>query len=123
MLREADRDGQVSLARFYARRARRILPAATLVTVVTVLGSLLTLSLLRTVLADALWTAGFAANIRFALTGADYFAQGQPPSPLRHHWSLAVEEQFNLLWPLLLLLCLLWSRTPTRGRRWPAPPT
>jgi peptidoglycan/LPS O-acetylase OafA/YrhL len=112
LLREADRDGRVSLAGFYARRARRILPAATLVTVVTVLGSLLTLSLLRTqtVLVDALWATGFAANVRLALTGTDYFAQGQPPSPLRHYWSLAVEEQFYLLWPLLLLLLVVLVR-------------
>ncbi len=123
LLREADRDGRVSLAGFYARRARRILPAATLVTLVTVVGSLLTLSLLRTqtVLVDALWASGFAANVRLALTGTDYFAQGQPPSPLRHYWSLAVEEQFYLLWPLLLLLCLLWvhrrGRAHEAGRR------
>ena len=112
LLREADRDGRVSLAGFYARRARRILPAATLVTVVTVLGSLSTLSLLRTqtVLVDALWATGFAANVRLALTGTDYFAQGQPPSPLRHYWSLAVEEQFYLLWPLLLLLLVVLVR-------------
>ena len=112
LLREADRDGRVSLSGFYARRARRILPAATLVTVVTVLGSLLTLSLLRTqtVLVDALWATGFAANVRLALTGTDYFAQGQPPSPLRHYWSLAVEEQFYLLWPLLLLLLVVLVR-------------
>ncbi len=112
LLREADRDGTVSLAGFYARRARRILPAATLVTLVTVVASLVTLSLLRTqtVLVDALWATGFAANVRLALTGTDYFAQGQPPSPLRHYWSLAVEEQFYLLWPLLLLACVLVVR-------------
>jgi peptidoglycan/LPS O-acetylase OafA/YrhL len=112
LLREADRDGTVSLTGFYARRARRILPAATLVTLVTVVGSLVTLSLLRTqtVLVDALWASGFAANVRLALTGTDYFAQGQPPSPLRHYWSLAVEEQFYLLWPLLLLACVVLVR-------------
>ncbi len=117
LLREADRDGRVSLAGFYARRARRILPAATLVTVVTVIGSLVTLSLLRTqsVLVDALWASGFAANVRLALTGTDYFAQGQPPSPLRHYWSLAVEEQFYLVWPLLLLACVLLVRRREGG--------
>lgn len=117
LLREAARDGRVSLAGFYARRARRILPAATLVTVVTVVGSLLTLAALRTqtVVVDALWATLFAGNARFALVGTDYFAQGQPPSPLRHYWSLAVEEQFYLVWPLLFLGCVLLARR-RRGR-------
>ena len=112
LVREAGEGGRISLPAFYARRARRILPAATLVTVVTVVGSLVTLSLLRTqtILTDAVWATFFAANVRLALTGTDYFAQGQPPSPLRHYWSLAVEEQFYLVWPLLLLACLVWVR-------------
>lgn len=110
LVREASTGGRISLVGFYARRARRILPAATLVTLVTVIGSLLTMALLRTqtILADAVWASLFAANVRLAVTGTDYFAQGQPPSPLRHYWSLAVEEQFYLVWPLLLVGCLVW---------------
>jgi peptidoglycan/LPS O-acetylase OafA/YrhL len=109
LVAEADRSERISLPDFFARRARRILPAATVVTVVTSLASLATLSLLRTqtVLTDAVWATFFAANIRFALVGTDYFAQGQPPSPLRHYWSLSVEEQFYLVWPALLALVLL----------------
>ena len=108
LVAEAARSGRISLAGFYARRARRIIPAATVVTIATAVVSLLTLPLLRTqtILTDAVWATLFAANIRLALTGTDYFAQGQPPSPLRHYWSLAVEEQFYLVWPLLLLGCL-----------------
>ncbi len=110
LVREAESSERISLRDFYARRARRILPAATVVTIATAVGSLLTLSLLRTqtVLTDAVWATFFAANMRLASTGTDYFAQGQPPSPLRHYWSLAVEEQFYLVWPLLLVLCLVW---------------
>jgi peptidoglycan/LPS O-acetylase OafA/YrhL len=65
------------------------------------IASLLTLALVRTqtVLTDAVWATFFAANIRFASVGTDYFAPGEPPSPLRHYWSLAVEEQFYLVWP------------------------
>ena len=110
LVREAESSERISLRDFYARRARRIIPAATLVTIATVVGSLLTLALLRTqtVLTDAVWATFFAANIRFAATGTDYFAQGEPPSLLRHYWSLAVEEQFYLVWPVLLVLCLVW---------------
>ena len=117
LVREGESGGRISLARFYARRARRILPAATVVTVVTALASLLTLSLIRTqdVLTDAIWATLFAANIRLGLTGTDYFAQGQPPSPLRHYWSLAVEEQFYLAWPLLLIACLVLVRRRRGG--------
>lgn len=117
LLRDAQVTGRVSLADFYARRARRILPAATVVTVVTVVVSYLALPLVRTqtVVVDALWATVFAANVRFATVGTDYFAQGEPPSPLQHYWSLAVEEQFYLLWPLLVLLVALGV-----GRRAPA---
>jgi peptidoglycan/LPS O-acetylase OafA/YrhL len=116
LLGESARTGRISLGGFYARRARRILPAATVVTVVTVVVSLLTLPLLRvqTILTDAVWATFFAANVRMAETGTDYFAIGQPPSPLRHYWSLAVEEQFYLVWPLLLLACL--AVVHARGR-------
>ena len=109
LYREVDRDGRVSLGDFYARRARRILPAATLVTVVTVLASLLLVNVVDAldVVTDALWATFFAANVRFAAVGTDYFAQEQLPSPLQHYWSLAVEEQFYVVWPLLLL-ALLW---------------
>ncbi len=108
LVKEAGRHDRISLVGFYARRARRIIPAATVVIVVTVLVSLWKLPLLRAqdILTDGIWSAFFGANIHMANVGTDYFAQGQPPSPLRHYWSLAVEEQFYLVWPLLLMLCL-----------------
>ena len=94
--------GEVSIGAFWARRARRILPAATVVTVVTVLASLLVMSLLdaRQVVVDALWASVFAANVHFAQQGVYYFAQDTGPSPMQHYWSLAVEEQFYVVWPL-----------------------
>jgi peptidoglycan/LPS O-acetylase OafA/YrhL len=117
LLGESARTGRISLGRFYARRARRIIPAATVVTIVTVVVSLLTMSLVRvqTILTDAVWATFFAANVRMAQVGTDYFAIGQPPSPLRHYWSLAVEEQFYLVWPALVLGCLVLLRR--RGDR------
>ncbi|WP_185995735.1 acyltransferase family protein [Nocardioides campestrisoli] len=110
LLRDVERFGRVSLRDFYARRARRILPAATVVVLATLVGSVLLLPLTRaqTVMVDSVWTAIFAGNVRFAMVGTDYFAQGDPPSPLQHYWSLAVEEQFYLVWPLLVAGWAWW---------------
>ena len=106
LMRELARNGTFSLSDFYARRARRILPAAALVLVVTVLASWLTLGVVRLqeVLEDVVWAGLFAANIQFARLDDDYFAKDVVASPVRHYWSLAAEEQFYLVWPLLLLL-------------------
>ena len=49
-----------------------------------------------------MWAAFFMANVHFARAGSDYFAQGQPPSPVQQFWTLAVEEQFYLVWPVVL---------------------
>lgn len=108
LLREADRTGTVSLSSFYARRARRILPAALLVTLVTIVLSVLFLDGARALAVgeQAVWVTFFAANIKFASDETDYFAAGEPVSPLQHYWSLAVEEQFYLLWPLILIAAL-----------------
>ncbi len=120
LLTEAVRDGRISLTGFYARRARRILPAATVVTLATIGASVLFLSGVDALgaIEDAVWATFFAANIKFASDGTDYFQNEAAPSPLQHYWSLAVEEQFYLVWPLLVLaLCLLVRRRrSTRGR-------
>ncbi|MBJ7357428.1 acyltransferase family protein [Nocardioides sp.] len=113
LVREAEKEGRVSLVGFYARRARRILPAATVVLLATVAGSVALLSAVEASRAveDAVWATFFAANIKLTIDGTDYFQAEAAPSPLQHYWSLAVEEQFYLVWPLLvLLLCLLVVR-------------
>jgi peptidoglycan/LPS O-acetylase OafA/YrhL len=106
LLRERLSTGATSLSRFYARRARRILPAATLVLMTTVVASYQFLGFLRAnaVALDARWTAFFAANLHFALQDTQYLNALDPPSPLQHYWTLAVEEQFYLVWPLLFLI-------------------
>ncbi len=106
--------GRISLTDFYARRIRRLLPLATLVTLATLTATWLIASPLqaRRTATDALWSTLFAMNIHLANSGVDYQAN-QDPSPLQHYWSLAIEEQFYLLWPLLITA--LGSTTPTRS--------
>lgn len=109
LLKEAASTGRIRIGEFYARRARRILPAASLVIVVTMVYAAheASLSRVRELRADGVWSAFFAANIHFSRLQTDYFAQGPEPSPFQHYWSLAVEEQFYLVWPLLLAVVLL----------------
>jgi peptidoglycan/LPS O-acetylase OafA/YrhL len=108
LLAEFANRGRISLPSFYLRRARRILPAAALTLVVTDVAAhhLLNFVRAREAVNDSIWSALFAANVHFARQGSDYFAQGQPPSPFMHFWSLAVEEQFYFVWPSLLALLL-----------------
>ncbi len=108
LLTEADRTGRVDLSAFWARRAGRLLPALiVLVAVVSAVSPLvLPASDAALVRDDALSALGYFANWRMILRGTEYFAQTAAPSPLQHTWSLAIEEQFYLLWPLVFLLLL-----------------
>jgi peptidoglycan/LPS O-acetylase OafA/YrhL len=108
LLAEARKKGSVSLLDFYVRRARRILPAAALTLLVTNIAACFLLNFVRAreAVDDGLHAAAFAANFHFAARGVDYFAQSDPPSPVLHYWSLSVEEQFYLVWPLVLSLAL-----------------
>ncbi len=118
LLSEIRRYGSVSVGGFYARRARRILPAA-LVTLGAVVGA--AFALFNTVRADqTLWdaisAALFVSNWRFAAQGTDYFHAADAVSPLQNFWSLSVEEQFYLAWPgLLVILVLLVPVAARRG--------
>ena len=106
LIRELDSTGTISLAGFYARRVRRLLPAAMVLILATVLASVAFLSPLRAgeVASDGIAAALYASNLRFAFQATDYLQSELPPSPLLHLWSLGVEEQFYLFWPALLLL-------------------
>jgi len=116
--RELAATGRVRLAAFWARRARRLLPSAALVGITTVVASALLLSPLRgrSVVRDALAAALYALNYRLAAQGTDYLSLDAAPSPLQHYWSLGVEEQFYLGWPLLLLVAALAGRRRRSAR-------
>src|SRR4051794_1229520 len=110
LAREVEATGTVRLARFYGARARRLLPAAGVVLLATAAAAVAWLPPLqaRSVLGDALASALYAGNYRFAVQGTDYLAADTPPSPFQHYWSLGVEEQFYLVWPALLIL-VAWA--------------
>ena len=97
--------GWFSLRAFYLRRFKRIVPAAMLVLLVTTVASFLIFNSVRAhgIAIDALWSLFFLANLHFINLATDYFQQGFSTSPLQHFWSLAVEEQFYLIFPTLLL--------------------
>src|SRR3954451_4622745 len=114
--REVRDSGRVSAARFYAGRARRLLPAAVTVLVVTAAAATAALPPLqvRTALGDAVASALYVGNYRLALRGTDYLAENQAPSPFQHYWSLGTEEQFYLLWPALLVFAAVLGRRLVR---------
>jgi peptidoglycan/LPS O-acetylase OafA/YrhL len=106
--------GTIRLRNFWARRARRLLPALfLLVAGIAVYAWLLapagTDSSLR---GDGLSTLLYVGNWHQIISGQSYFAQVASPSPLLHTWSLAIEEQFYLVWPLVVLAVLKWRKSP-----------
>ncbi|MET7424328.1 acyltransferase family protein [Dactylosporangium sp. NPDC005555] len=108
LLREAELTGRVSLGGFWLRRVRRLLPALTLLVLAVVVAAPSLLpeqdpGALRT---DAVAALTYWANWRMVLRGGDYFTETAAASPLQHTWSLAIEEQFYLLWPVLILFAL-----------------
>jgi peptidoglycan/LPS O-acetylase OafA/YrhL len=106
------------LRAFWARRARRILPLALVVIAAVVAVAPLAWAgpKVAAVKTDAIWATFFAANWHFAEQSADYFQLGSEPSPLLHYWSLGVEEQFYLAWPLLVVLALGLAGAAGRSR-------
>jgi peptidoglycan/LPS O-acetylase OafA/YrhL len=110
---EYSRSGSVGLGRFYARRARRLVPALIILLLGVAAFSrwMADPSTMAAIRGDALSTLLYSANWRFVFSHQSYFAHYGPPSPLLHTWSLAVEEQFYLLWPLVCLVALQrWGR-------------
>ena len=100
------------LVTFWMRRVRRLLPAALLVLSVTLVASrlLAPATLWKDTAGGAIAAALYVENWRLAGQAVDYLAAENAPTPVQHYWSLSVEEQFYLVWPILVLVCVLVAR-------------
>ena len=121
LLFEWDSTGTINFKRFYLRRARRLLPA-----LVLVMGAVAAMFLFRDAIGfdsgqiesfrrDAISTLAYVANWNFAFSGQSYFEQFGAPSPLQHMWTLAIEEQFYLIWPIMLFVGLKYIKLSRRA--------
>ena len=105
-------DSPRDLATFWMRRIRRLLPAALLVLMATLLASRLFApdSQWKGTAIEAIASALYVENWKLASNAVDYLAAENAPSPIQHYWSLSVEEQFYAVWPILVLVCVLIAR-------------
>lgn len=112
LARSLESDGRIRFGAFYARRARRILPASFVVLALTLVAAFIWLPPLQLVgaLREAAATALYVPNLLFAAEGTNYLAE-DTPSIFQHYWSLGVEEQFYLAWPALLGIAFVLGRT------------
>jgi peptidoglycan/LPS O-acetylase OafA/YrhL len=113
--REIARSGRVRLSTFWARRAKRLLPASATVLVFSALVTYLYLPITqrKDFGGDIVSAALYVVNWRLAARGVDYQAEDIGESPVQHYWSLAVEEQFYVVWPILMLVVAVLA-----ARRW-----
>jgi peptidoglycan/LPS O-acetylase OafA/YrhL len=112
LVAEAVKAGRISLTQFYLKRVRRLLPSAVVVIVVTLLVArvfappLFSLSLS----VDGIFAGLYVLNYRLAAEGINYQNAGAAPSAFQHFWSLGVEEQFYVFWPLLIITAMVLTR-------------
>ena len=113
LLREYQKTGRIALVEFWGRRAKRLVPAAALVLTVTWVASrfLLPATRLADTAGQILASALYFQNWRLAWNSVDYLHSDSTATPVQHFWSLSVEEQFYLGWPLLFLIAALLALT------------
>jgi len=113
LIREIEDSERINFIRFYARRIRRLLPAVTIVILSTAILAFVLLSPLeqRELAPSMLFTSLYTSNLWFAFESTDYLAGDVHNNPLLHTWSLSVEEQFYLIWPLILLYAFRFGTT------------
>jgi peptidoglycan/LPS O-acetylase OafA/YrhL len=112
LVREVVKSGRIFFADFYLKRIRRLLPPAAIVVIATLAVSWFWATPLQTrsLGIDAAFTAFYGLNYRLAIQGINYQNETAPPSPLQHFWSLAVEEQYYVLWPVIIMIIVLLAR-------------
>ena len=116
LLREAEGSGRISLVAFWGRRARRLLPASLVVIVATAIATLALVPQVewRQWFQEMAASAGYVQNWLLAANSVDYLGVDNRPSPTQHFWSLSVEEQFYIAWPLIIIGVLAISRRMPR---------
>jgi peptidoglycan/LPS O-acetylase OafA/YrhL len=119
LLAELGRSGKIDLARFFARRIRRLLPASVLLLLVTSAAAFFVYSPIehRNLIISSFASATYLSNIYFARQALDYLGSAGNQNPFLHMWSLSLEEQFYLLWPFLLLAFAFLGRRSGRDVR------
>lgn len=121
LINEIERTGTVSLRAFWARRIRRLLPALSIMLAFVLVASNWIIAPTDRVRVawDVLYANLYVVNWRFAAEGVDYLLAGAAASPVQHAWSLSVEEQFYIVWPIMLVAALVLMRwLKGRSVRW-----
>lgn len=121
LMRELTATGTVRLGQFWARRARRLLPASLLVLLFCALVAmspyLTPISALPNEVREILASTFYVENWYLALNSADYLNHAGDPTTVQHYWSLSLEEQFYVMWPLIMLLAAWMAVKYFRGAR------
>ncbi len=122
LMKEAEAWGRIRLASFWARRARRLLPASLFVLLTTAAATLLLVPVVvwRQWFSEILASAVYGLNWLLASNAVDYLAADNSPSPVQHYWSLSVEEQFYIAWPLIIVGVLFACKYLDRSKLRPA---